>query len=255
MKLKPSVNIFFLIVSFAVYQRVLPQSQAPVSIYYTKKTDKLIDSTKSIKAKSMISKFNEIISEDVKNLMYVLKISEDYSLFQEKKSLKKGSGSKATRNFASSFGGTKGTFYINQQDSTYINIREFSGTYFKVKTKPKNWQIHPKDFKYVHKYKCIKATTVDTIINPKGVFTSDVVAWFSPDLPGFYGPAGYFGLPGIILELHNGKISLEAKEIDFHVKKELPFHIEKEIGILVTEKQYDSIVEKKAKEFFKISKF
>lgn len=173
--------------------------------------------------------------------------------FSRKKSLTIGSGTNATRNFASSYGGTRGTFYINQKDSIYLNMREFSGAYFKVKIKPKKWQIHSQDFKYVDKYKCIKATTVDTIINPKGVFTSDVVAWFSPDLPGFYGPAGYFGLPGIILELHNGKISLEAKEID--ARKEPPFYIEKENGKLVTEKEYDSIVEKKAKEFFNISKF
>ncbi|MGN7512779.1 MAG: GLPGLI family protein [Allomuricauda sp.] len=255
MKLKSSINIFFLMVSFVTYQRILPQSQVPISVYYSKKTDKIIDTTESNKAKSMISKFNEIISEDVKNLIYVLKISGDYSLFQEKKSLKSESGSKATRNFASSYGGTRGIFYINQTDSTYINIREFSGTYFKVKTKPKKWKVHSDEHKYVGKYKCIKATTVDTIINPKGVFTSDVVAWFSPDLPNFYGPAGYFGLPGLILELNNGKISLEIKDIDFDAIREPSFYIEKEKGKFVTEKQYDSIVEKTAKDFFNISKF
>lgn len=84
MKLRPLVNIFFLIASFTIYQRMWSQSQAPIHVYYVKKTDKLIDTTKSSKAKSMIWKFNEIISEDVKNLTYVLKIWGDYSLFQEK---------------------------------------------------------------------------------------------------------------------------------------------------------------------------
>lgn len=166
-----------------------------------------------------------------------------------------GSSKDVMRNFASSYGGTRGTFYINQKDSVYLNMREFSGTQFKVKMSPKQWQIHPQEQKYIDIYKCIKATTVDTIANPKGVFTSDVVAWFSPELPGHYGPAGYFGLPGLILELQSGKISLEAKEIVFDSAIDSPFEIEKQKGIVVTERQYDSIVEKKAKEFFKISEF
>lgn len=76
---------FFMIVSFTIYQSIWSQSQVPIQIYYEKKMVKLIDTTESGKAKSTISKFNEIVSEDVKNLMYVLKIGEDYALFHEQK--------------------------------------------------------------------------------------------------------------------------------------------------------------------------
>ncbi|MHA7829715.1 MAG: GLPGLI family protein [Flagellimonas sp.] len=175
--------------------------------------------------------------------------------FKKKKSLKTETSTNPIRSFASSYGGTRGTFFVDSKDSVYLNVREFSGSFFKVKIEPKIWKIHSDEHKYVGKYKCLKATTVDTIVNPKGVFTYNVVAWFSPELPGIYGPAGYFGLPGLILELHNGKMSLEANELDFDTKKGKPFDIDDERRRLVTEKQYDSIVEKTTKDFFNISKF
>ena len=245
----------FMILCFTIYQGIWSQSMGPIHVYYEKKVDKLIDTTESGKTKSTISKFNQIVSEDVKNLMYVLRIGEDCALFHEQKSLIIGSSKNVMRNFTSSYGGTAGTFYINQKDSVYLNMREFSGAQFKVQISPKQWELHPEEQKYIGDYKCIKATTMDTIANPKGVFTSDVVAWFSPELPGLYGPAGYFGLPGLILELQNGKISLEAKESVFDATIDSQFEIEKQKGMIVTERQYDSIVEKKAKEFFKISEF
>jgi len=255
MCLRPLQNIFFLIVGFMLHQNCYSQSQASINVFYTKKTEKLIDTIESSIAKGRISRFNEMISEEVKNLTYVLKVSHGHSVFQEKKSLKVETSTNPIRSFASSYGGTRGTFFVNPKDSVYLNMREFSGAFFKVKIEPKKWKIHSDEHKYVNKYKCIKATTVDTVVNPKGVFTYIVVAWFSPELPGIYGPAGYFGLPGLILELHNGKMSLEANELDFDTKKEKPFDIDDERGKLVTEKQYDSIVEKTTKDFFNISKF
>ena len=163
--------------------------------------------------------------------------------------------SDAIRKLASSYGGTDGTFYINKRDSSYLQLKEFSGNQFKIKTKAKNWQIHSKEFKYIDKYRCVKATTVDTVVNPKGVFKFDVVAWFCPELPSFFGPAGYFGLAGLILELQNGKISLLAKEIDFEPANIPTFDISRKKGALVTQREFDSIVEKTAKDFFRISKF
>ena len=245
--------MFYLV--FAINQSLYCQSKAAINVHYAKRTEKLMDTIESSIAKGKISRFNEMISDEVKNLTYLLKVRHGHSVFQEKKSLKTETSTNPIRSFASSFGGTRGTFFVNPKDSVYLNMREFSGAFFKVKIEPKKWKIHSDEHKYVGKYKCIKATTVDTIVNPKGVFRFNVVAWFSPELPGLYGPAGYFGLPGLILKLHNSKISLEAKEIEFDTKKEIPFNVDDQKGKLVTEKQYDSIVEKTAKDFFNVSKF
>ena len=248
-------NTLSLFLSFIIHQSLYSQSNGILSVSYIKKADRLIDSTLVRDINDATSRFNKMISDEMKTLGYVLEVYGDYALFKEMKSLKLGEGLNSMQKFASSYGGTRGVFYTNLNDSLYLNLREFSGTQFKVKIKQKKWKIDAKEHKYIGDYKCIKATMVDTIANPKGVFTSDVIAWFSPELPGYYGPAGYFGLPGLILELQNGKISLEAKEIVFDATIDSQFEIEKQKGMIVTERQYDSIVEKKAKEFFKISEF
>lgn len=250
-------NVLFVVISgfLSITQTLYSQSQQTLSISFVKKADKLIDTTLVHDINDSMSRFNEMISDQMIGLKYVLEVYEDYALFKEKGSLKLGEDLNSVQKLASSYGGTRGIFFTNPMDSLYLNLREFSGAQFKVQIRPKQWKVHPEEQKYIGDYKCIKATTVDTIANPKGVFTSNVVAWFSPELPGHYGPAGYFGLPGLILELQNGKISLEAKEIVFDSAKDSTFEIDKQKGIVVTERQYDSIVEKTAKEFFNISKF
>lgn len=50
-------------------------------------------------------------------------------------------------------------------------------------------------------YTVFKATTTEVVVNPKGRFESPVIAWFAPEIPFSFGPIGYGGLPGLILEL------------------------------------------------------
>ncbi len=74
------------------------------------------------------------------------------------------------------------------------------------------WKIL-NDIKEVAGHICMKATTVDAIRGHQ------IAAWFAMDIPLPFGPEGYQGLPGLILELdyNDGAQIVSADKID--VKK------------------------------------
>ena len=82
------------------------------------------------------------------------------------------------------------------------------------------WKIH-NEIKEIAGYLCMKAETRDTIKNQK------VYAWFTDAIPVSAGPEGYYGLPGMILELdyNDGAGIITATKIQFEdtaPKLELP---------------------------------
>lgn len=44
----------------------------------------------------------------------------------------------------------------------------------------------------------------------------DVVAWFTPEIPVSFGPLGYYGLPGLIVELDTPHKQYVLQEINSH---------------------------------------
>ena len=84
-----------------------------------------------------------------------------------------------------------------------------------------DWVI-TSESKKIDRYDCYKATYTSTYMGRKNNKVKQVItAWFAPELPFPYGPIGYNGLPGLILELHNGRattyladlITLETQEL------------------------------------------
>ena len=182
-------------------------------------------------------------------MSFELLISDYHSQFKEKSALVSEQNNDVMRKLASSLGGTGGIFYVNKTDSTYLNKKHYAGEDFRIKLKVKNWQITT-ETKFINNYKCFKATSLDTVINTKGTFQFNVTAWFSPDLPSFFGPAGYFGLPGLILELSNGKVVLKAKEINFEKSSETKIKRLKK-GILLTQEEFNELVRNTARDLLK----
>ena len=73
--------------------------------------------------------------------------------------------------------------------------------------------------KIIDGYKCYKATTplyLDGVRKESYVFT----AWYTPEIPVSFGPIGYGGLPGLILELQNDRATFFAKKINLALDKE-----------------------------------
>lgn len=105
------------------------------------------------------------------------------------------------------------SIYRNNSDGIFIE-----NTYLIVSPLNKNWVL-TNETKKIDNYTCYKATSEYIVINGKGEFHHPVIAWFCPELPYSFGPAGYGGLPGLILELQEwnnvfGAIKIEFKSLD-----------------------------------------
>lgn len=106
---------------------------------------------------------------------------------------------------------------IKQKKKNYITeeLQEDFGK-FLVSRSYQKWELHD-ETKMIGDYLCFKATTFYTTTNPKGkVFKRDFTAWYTPQLPYKFGPAGYGNLPGLIIELQGGKFTYGVKKIEFY---------------------------------------
>lgn len=106
---------------------------------------------------------------------------------------------------------------IKQQSSNYLTeeLEEDFGK-FLVSRPYQIWELHD-ETKKIGEYTCLKATTFHTVATPKGkVFRYDFIAWYNPQLPYKFGPAGYGNLPGLIVELQGDSFTYSLKQIVFH---------------------------------------
>lgn len=75
-----------------------------------------------------------------------------------------------------------------------------------------------------------------------------VTAWYSPDIPINQGPENYWGLPGLILEVSDGKTVILCSKIVINPKEKKEIKAPKK-GKLVTQSEYDEIVADKMEEW------
>ena len=117
---------------------------------------------------------------------------------------------------------------------------EFAGQKFLVitNTKMNDWHLSKETIK-INKYTCYKAIKKEIIEGRWGSKTIDIVAWYTPEIPVNYGPDGYLGLPGLILQLERNNIITYLTKISFGSNLE----IEKpKKGKKVTKEEFDKIV-------------
>jgi len=241
------VYFFLLLVFISKSRNVFSQDSKFLNITYVKDYRSKLDTSKVNSYKKEIGKLNSIIAKHSKEISYQLIINNHHSLFiqNELNMDKSGYGFKK---MAGSIGGTNGKFYVNKKDSIYLNESHFGGEDFLIEIEVKKWEI-TNELKIMNNFKCYKAISEDIVSNPIGVFKSKVTAWFCPELPSYFGPAGYFGLPGLILELDNGKMNLHATKIQFSKSKKENIKPLKK-GIKLTQKEFDEFIEEKAKGMF-----
>jgi GLPGLI family protein len=182
--------------------------------------------------------------EFLKETTFLLTINGNQSTFKVNQQI-------ATKNtslskFAYALVNGDGLYYTNMADNEILHQMEAYGSRIILKTSydDYNWTLTGES-KKIDKYLCYKA-----ILSQEN---KKITAWFSPDIPFRFGPAGYGNLPGLILELsfENDLSSIVyfASHLDFDKNKIQT--IEKPNGGKVIGKlEYDKMGEK-AKENLK----
>lgn len=109
-------------------------------------------------------------------------------------------------------------YYSSITENERLKVdEEFGKRYLIEDDLLKKWDI-TKETKKIGKYTVYKATRTKVVENSKGRFESQVIAWFAPEIPYSFGPIGYGGLPGLIIQLEDNshypsKYTIES--IDF----------------------------------------
>lgn len=161
-----------------------------------------------------------------------------------------------------SFGGSGGgsLYYKNTQEKRFSNQTEIMGKVFLVKDSLPNykWELSS-ETKNIGKYTCYKASfsrevenTSMSMINgeSKEVTKKEMItttAWYTLQIPISNGPDDYQGLPGLILEINDGKKMIVCTEIVLNPSDKITIH-EPTKGKVVNQEKYSEIQKQKTKE-------
>ena len=217
--------------------------------------------------------------EDRMKLMFEktfnLYFSRTTSIYKEEEKLE-AAGQNPGFRMMSNMMGTGGTFYKNTKEKTYTVDREFMGKEFLIQDSlPKlAWKLE-NETKQIGGYTCFKATAVreasktdfrnfrmkkkeadkkeevgktnlmDELDLPKEI---TITAWYTLDIPVSQGPENYWGLPGLILEVNDGKTTILCSKVVLNLKDKVEIKAPTN-GEVITQKKYDETVIKKMEQF------
>ena len=230
--------------------------------------------------KDITPEMRKMIEERMKGMFektFILNFDRSASIYKEEEKLD-APGTNGNMRMMGSMMGGGGTYYKNVKEKIYSVDKEFMGKEFLVKDAlPQlEWKMES-ETKVVGGYTCYKATAVkpvdgsdfrnmrakdetkkddkkeekekstnfmDGFEMPKEIL---ITAWYTPEFPVNQGPEGYWGLPGLILEVNDGKTIILCSKVVMNAKEKAEIKAPK-VGKEVTQKEYDEIVTAKMKE-------
>ncbi len=192
---------------------------------------------------------------------FTLYFTKTTSTYKENKQLQE-INPRQTGSIITVYGGSgNDILYKNTQEKTYLNQKDLMGKGFLVNGKlaKSDWKLGS-ETKKIGKYTCYKATSTKEV-EKKSVMVVDgdkketkkketivTTAWYTPQIPISNGPGMYGGLPGLILEINEGKTTILCTELVLNPKKSV--EIKKPTkGKKVSQKEFDQIQKEKMKEF------
>ena len=194
---------------------------------------------------------------------FILEFDRKTSTYKEEVSLASPKSKLGGAGFAvMSIGGSGNTsiYYKDIIEKRFVNQTEIQGKRFLVKDKLSeiNWELSS-ETKNIGTYTCYKATyskEVDKVeisikdgetVKDKSKETIVTTAWYTPQVPVSNGPATYQGLPGLILEVNDGKKTIVCAEIILNPSDKISVQ-EPEKGKVVSQKKYTKIQKLKTQE-------
>ena len=274
--------LVFLITSFLSIQA---QEFQGIAVYETKTSTS--DFKARIEGnKNITPDMQKTIEDGMKKMFektFILNFNKSAQIYKEEEKLDvptQGGAGAGMRIMGSMMGGG-GTFYKNIKEKSYSVDKEFMGKEFLIKDSLPNlkWKMES-ETRVIGGYNCYKATAIrpvsktdfrnfrpkkagekkegdkadakdkktnfmDEIEMPKDI---TVIAWYSPEIPINNGPENYWGLPGLILEINDGKTTILCSKIVLNAKEKVQIKAPTK-GSEISQKEYDETVIKKMEEF------
>ncbi|HLF52934.1 GLPGLI family protein [Flavobacterium sp.] len=250
---------------------------------YESKTSTSDFKTRMAGNKDMTPDMQKMIEERMKTMFektFILNFNKSASIYKEEEKLDAPGQSGGGMRMMSSMMGGGGTHYKNVKEKLYTVDKEFMGKEFLVKDSlPKlEWKMES-ETKLIGGYTCFKATAVRPVsqsdfrnfrakkeedkkdaakkedATKKTNFMDEfelpkeitITAWYTPEIPVNQGPENYWGLPGLILEVNDGKTIILCSKIVLNAKEKVEIKAPTN-GKVISQKEYDETVVKKMKE-------
>ena len=230
--------------------------------------------------KDITPEMQKMIEERMKKMFektFILNFDKSASIYKEEEKLDAPGQGGGMRMMSSMMGGG-GTYYKNVKSKSYTVDKEFMGKEFLIKDSLPNlkWKMES-ETRVIGGYNCFKATAIrpanksdfrnlrpkkeekDAAKNedkdkktnfmegmemPKDI---SITAWYSPEIPVNQGPEGYWGLPGLILEVNDGKTTVLCSKIVLNPKEKADIKAPTN-GKAISQKEFDQTVIDKMKE-------
>ncbi|WP_275315721.1 GLPGLI family protein [Tenacibaculum bernardetii] len=261
--MKQFTTIFFLCISITIFSQANFQGKA---VYQSKTT-----MNSDFGGRQMSEERKKQIMQRLKSMLektFVLSFTREESIYKEEEKL----AAPTTGGRGSRFGGFSGggTKYKNVKEGVLLESTEFFGKNFLISeaAKKPNWELGS-ETRQIGNYTCYKATLVkendafdwrsmrrprrdeakkdSTKVEKESPKQILVTAWYTPQIPVSNGPGNYWGLPGLILEINEGRTTILCSEITMNPSEKI--EIEKpEKGKKVTREEYTKMMKEKMEE-------
>lgn len=217
--------------------------------------------------KQIDPEFEKIVQDAVKRASekeFLLTFNKTQSLYEEQKSLEKPQmtdGMSVSISYS-----TAGKKYINTKEQSSIVEDEIFGKEFLI-VEPlvqPEWKLI-NESKKIGEYNCFKAELVIPVsqkqleayeeflkkeeIKP-ALFKMDepkdqvITVWYTPEIPVSFGPDNYWGLPGLILEVNDGRYIILCSKVTLSNNDKTKIKAPN-TGEKVSRKKFDEIYKKK----------
>ena len=273
--------IFTLVIAVASFMGLHAQEFQGMAVYESK-TSTSDFKTRMEGNKEMTPDMQKRIEESMKKMFektFILNFDKSASIYKEEEKLEApGQGGGGMRMMMSMTGGG-GTYYKNVKEKSYTVDKEFMGKEFLIKDSLPNlqWKMEG-ETRVIGGYNCFKATAVrvasktdfrnfrpkkedaaatkradaakktsllDELDMPKETI---ITAWYTPEIPVSQGPENYWGLPGLILEVNDGKTVILCSKVVLNPKVKTEIKASTK-GKITTQKEFDETILKKMEEF------
>lgn len=225
--MKASLVLLVTLFTFALSSRQGFTQQLSGRVYYKASNQIMIRIDSAEMSPEEIAQAQEIMKKPWQR-DFILTFSQTESNWRQAETLAGASEPSGEGEISISLSGSGNEIlYKNLVDQKYVQEQEFMGKEFLIQDflEPKNWKLTG-ETKKIGDYTAQEAT-YDQVVDSRRFSTGmeemeqvkdtlQITVWFTPEIPVAHGPENYFGLPGLILEVHNGGRAYYCEKIELN---------------------------------------